>query len=178
LKIPHHNESLQQFYHQQHQRRKQIMKSSMLTLVLAVGLVGAHDALAQKKMPPKKNAVLLPYESIKWESAGEELPGVQIAQLHGDMTRGAYAAYVKLPAGFAFPLHYHGNDQWGTVVSGTLIIGMESGEEMRLGAGSYVYMPKGVRHTTAAGEEGCVFLEASTEKESTTMVQGEERKKK
>jgi quercetin dioxygenase-like cupin family protein len=154
------------------------MKSFMLALVLAVGLVGAHDSLAQKKMPAKKNAVVLPYGSIKWESAGEEFPGVQIAQLHGDMTKGAYAAYVKLPAGFGFPLHYHGNDQWGTVVSGTLIIGMESGKEMRLGPGSYVYMPKGVRHSIAAGDEGCVFLETSNEKESTTMVQGEERKNK
>jgi quercetin dioxygenase-like cupin family protein len=86
------------------------------------------------------------------------------------MTKGAYALYVRLPANFSIPLHYHGNTEWGIIISGSLIIGDEKGKKTTLTPGSYAYFPKGALHTTAAGPSGCVFLEESNEKESTVMA--------
>jgi quercetin dioxygenase-like cupin family protein len=148
-------------------------KIIVLLMALAVGMMSLNEGLAQTKESAQNGTVLLPYKDIRWEAFGEEFPDVYFARLNGDFTKGAYAIYVKLPPGFKLPLHYHGNDQWGTVVSGNLIIATEKGKDVILGPGSYVSVPKGVRHTTAAGREGCVFLEVSNEKESTMMIEAE-----
>jgi quercetin dioxygenase-like cupin family protein len=148
------------------------MKNSILILLsFALCISITNNSLAQnKKMSETKEVVLIPYESIQWAPIGEEFPGVEVAPLRGDMTKGAYALYVKLPANFSFPLHYHGNTEWGIILSGTLVLGDKNGKETTLTAGSYVYYPKGNLHSIKAGPEGCVFLEESNEKESTVMA--------
>lgn len=135
-----------------------------------------HESVAQtsntKKMMANDNKelIILPYESIEWVPVGEEFPGAEVALLRGDPTKGAYALYAKLPPNFTIPLHYHGNTQWGIVLSGTLVLGDEKGKEILLNAGSYVYFPKGNLHYLKAGPKGLVFYEQSDEKESTVMV--------
>lgn len=148
------------------------MKKSILILLPLVMLFSATKiTLAQNNKTGDNNGiVMLPYESIQWAAIGEEFPGVEVAQLRGDMTKGAYAIYLKLPANFSLPLHYHDNTEWGIIISGSLIVGDENGKTTTLTPGSYAYFPKKVLHSIIAGPSGCVLLEESNEKESTVMA--------
>jgi beta-alanine degradation protein BauB len=143
------------------------MRSSSV-LLIATSLLVASAVLAQdsggaqaKKAPKEGQPVVMPAADLKWTDLDPKgAPGVKVADLWGDHTKGAFGAYFKLPAGFAAPLHTHTHDMNVVFVSGTYIQGPEGKPEFRLGPGSYLMQPGGnYRHTTscdAASE--CVFF--------------------
>jgi len=125
-------------------------------LAFVVSFVMATAVLAQAS----GKAVIVPAGDLKWadlDPAGA--PGVKIADLWGDHTKGAFGAITKFPAGFTAPLHTHTNDFQIVVVSGTFILGPEGKPEVRLGPGSYLMQPGGnYRHTTSCDKASeCVF---------------------
>lgn len=87
-------------------------------------------------------------------------PGVKIADLWGDHQKGAFGAFLKLPAGFAVPVHWHTHDMKLVIVSGTYIQAPEGQPEFRLGPGSYLLQPGGsYRHTTSCdASSDCIFF--------------------
>jgi anti-sigma factor ChrR (cupin superfamily) len=139
-------------------------------LAITASLILASAVLAQESGGTKaKNAstpgpgqpVVMPAADLKWtdlDPAGA--PGVKVADLWGDHTKGAFGAFFKLPAGFAAPLHTHTHDMHVVFVSGTYIQGPEGKPEFRLGPGSYLMQPGGnYRHTTSCDKAAeCLFL--------------------
>jgi hypothetical protein len=109
--------------------------------------------------------IFMSADSVKWtdlDPAGA--PGVKIADLWGDHTTGAFGAFLKLPAGFAVPLHTHTNDMRVVFLSGTYLQAPEGKPEVRLGPGSYMMQPGGnYRHTTSCDKNAdCVlFVESN-----------------
>jgi anti-sigma factor ChrR (cupin superfamily) len=104
---------------------------------------------------------------IKWTDLDPKgAPGVKIADLWGDHAKGAYGAYLKLPAGFAAPLHTHTYAMKVVFISGTYIQAPEGKPEVRLGPGSYMMQPGGnYRHTTSCDNASdCVFFVESNGK--------------
>jgi hypothetical protein len=100
-------------------------------------------------------------DALKWtdlDPAGA--PGVKIVDLWGDHTKGPFGAYLKLPAGFAVPLHTHTHAMRVAFVSGTYIQAPDGKPEVRLGPGSYMMQPGGdYRHTTSCDKASdCVFF--------------------
>jgi anti-sigma factor ChrR (cupin superfamily) len=98
---------------------------------------------------------------LKWSDLDPKgAPGVKIADLWGDHTKGAYGAYVKLPAGFTTPLHTHTYAMKVIFVSGTYIQTPEGKPEVRLGPGSYMMQPGGnYKHVTSCDKSAdCVFF--------------------
>lgn len=135
--------------------------STSLALVL-VGLIffGATNGFAQKKM--KKEFVAWAAGDIKWEEMKGGPPGIMVAKLWGDMTKGAYGALVKFPPNFKNPLHTHTSDLKAVVISGSFIGGPEGGPEKTYGPGSYIFVPGGVKHTSGTADAGGVqFLEST-----------------
>ncbi len=134
------------------------MKSISRAFVLVLsGLVlfSVADTFAQKK----KEAVVWPADNIKWTEMKGGPPGVMVANLWGDMSKGAYGALVKLPAGFDTPLHFHTNDFKGVIISGTMIH-IRDGKEQNLGAGSYLSVPGGDKHITRVTKDApCVLFQ-------------------
>ena len=52
----------------------------------------------------------MPAADLKWTDLDPKgAPGVKVANLWGDHSKGAFGAFFKLPAGFAVPLHTHTN---------------------------------------------------------------------
>jgi hypothetical protein len=105
--------------------------------------------------------VLTPAGAIKWADLDPQgAPGVKIADLWGDHATGAFGALVKLPAGFAVPLHTHSSDMRVVFLSGTYIQAPDGKPEVRLGPGSYMMQPgAGYRHTTGCDKAAdCVFF--------------------
>jgi len=157
-------------------------------LAVAVSFAMAAVVLAQsggemKAKSASKGAasrlVVMPAGDLKWadlDPAGA--PGVKIADLWGDHTKGAFGAFIKFPSGFKAPLHTHTNDYKIVVVSGTFIQGPEGKPEFRLGPGSYLMQPGGnYKHTTSCEAE-CVFLVQSTGKFDLKPVAAAEPAKK
>jgi hypothetical protein len=146
------------------------------TLMFAISLLVAAPVLAQPpggatvNRAPKAGPgqpVFMPAGDLKWtdlDPAGA--PGVKVAKLWGDHTKGAYGAFFKLPAGFAAPLHTHTNAMKVVFISGTYIQVPEGKAEVRLGPGSYMDQPGGnYRHTTSCDKASeCVFFVESSGK--------------
>jgi len=124
-------------------------------LVLSISLILSATVLAQQ------GPVFMPAANVKWTDLDPKgAPGVQIADLWGDHTKGAFGAFVKLPAGFAAPLHTHTHAMKVVFLSGTYIQAPEGKAEVRMGPGSYMLQPGGnYRHTTSCGKASeCVFF--------------------
>src|SRR6266571_3465141 len=94
-----------------------------LGLATAVLAQGAGEAKA--KSAPKAKAgepIIMPAGDLKWTDLDPTgAPGVKVADLWGDHTKGAFGAFFKFPAGFAAPLHTHTYDMKVVIVSGTFI---------------------------------------------------------
>lgn len=89
------------------------------------------------------------------------IPGISKAALWGDPSKGAYATLTRFTRGTRADWHTHSHDIRVVVISGTFIYDSGSGER-RLGPGSYLLRPAGVKHVSGAGAEAdCVFLEES-----------------
>jgi hypothetical protein len=125
-------------------------------LLLSVPLLCLGHARGGKGDEPKhaddKDHVVLTPDKIKWGPAPPALPsGAEVAVLAGDPTKkGPYTIRAKLPDGYKVPPHWHPHDENVTVIKGSLHIGR--GEKFdrdateELPPGSYMRMPKGMRH--------------------------------
>lgn len=105
-------------------------------------------------------AVFAPAGELKWKEAPAH-PGVQVAAVAGDPTKGAAKFFVKLPSGFSAPLHHHTADHFSVVVSGTLVQNVD-GQDVTLPAGSYFSHTGKQQHTTQCTDPaGCtLFVDA------------------
>jgi anti-sigma factor ChrR (cupin superfamily) len=125
-------------------------------LILGACTHVAHDARAPWGSAP----VPIAAADLNWTALDPTgAPGVQIAPAWGDPSRSAFGAFLKLPAGFAAPLHTHTHPMKVVIVSGTYIQQPEGSTEFRLGPGSYLMQPGGnYRHVTrCASDAECVF---------------------
>ena len=150
---------------------------SLFLAPVLIGLIffGATQASAQKKM--KKQPVMWAAADIKWEAMKDGPPGVMVATLWGDMTKGAYGTLTKFPPNHKNPLHTHSSDIRGVVISGTFVGGPEGGPEKSYGAGSYLLHPAGWKHTSGAGDTGCtLFIEQSGKFDMNMIGEGMEKK--
>jgi anti-sigma factor ChrR (cupin superfamily) len=140
------------------------------SFVVAVAVLAQGSGEAKGKKAPKAGTSapkFMPAGDLKWMDLDPTgAPGVKIADLWGDHTKGAYGAFIKFPAGFSAPLHTHTSAMKIVIVSGTFIAGPEGKPEVRLGAGSYFSQPGGnYRHTTACDKASeCLFFAESTGK--------------
>jgi len=138
-------------------------------LVFSISLLLASPVLAQQAGEAKPKAtsaaprqpVFISAGDLRWTDLDPNgAPGVKVADLWGDHAKGAFGAFLKLPAGFVVPLHTHTNAMKVVFISGTYIQAPEGKSEVRLGPGSYMMQPGGnYRHTTSCDKASeCVFF--------------------
>jgi quercetin dioxygenase-like cupin family protein len=96
---------------------------------------------------------------MKWVDGPASLPaGAKVAMLEGNPAQeGPFTMRLQLPDGFQIQPHWHPAVEHVTVISGTFNLG--TGEKFdksagrALGAGSFAFMPSGMRHYAwATGE--------------------------
>lgn len=135
-----------------------------ITLLLTVPLLARRSEEAQGSKAPKAatgQPIFIAAADLKWTDLDPTgAPGVKIADLWGDHAKGAFGAFLKLPAGFVAPLHTHTHDMKVVFLSGTYIQAPEGKAEVRLGPGSYMMQPGGnYRHTTSCDKASeCLFF--------------------
>jgi quercetin dioxygenase-like cupin family protein len=96
---------------------------------------------------------------IKWVDGPASLPaGAKVAMLEGNPTQeGPFTMRLQLPDGFQIQPHWHPAVEHVTVISGTFNLGMgekfDKSAGRALAAGSFAFMPPGMRHYAwATGE--------------------------
>jgi anti-sigma factor ChrR (cupin superfamily) len=138
--------------------------ASAASFVLAVATLAHGSGQAKQKSvskPPASRLVVMPATDLKWADLDPTgAPGVKIADVWGDHSKGAFGAFMKLPAGFAAPLHTHSSDYQVVIISGTYVQAPEGKPEFRLGPGSYFLQPGGnYKHTTSCDPSSdCLFF--------------------
>ena len=116
-------------------------------VVLLVVGTASHSGFSQGK----DHGFTTPAE-VTWGPAPGSLPsGAQAALLEGDPAKeGPFTLRIRMPDGYRIPPHYHPAVEHVTVLQGTFVIGMgeqvSSAGEKPLAAGSFAFMPAGMRH--------------------------------
>jgi anti-sigma factor ChrR (cupin superfamily) len=130
--------------------------------VLAQESGGAKTMGVSKAKAPEP--MVMPAADLKWSDLDPTgAPGVKIVDLWGNHAEGAFGAFLKLPAGFAVPLHRHTHAIKVVIVSGTYIQAPEGKPEFRIGPGSYFLQPgDNYWHTTSCDKSSeCLFFAES-----------------
>ena len=142
-------------------RGKSALAFVAVCLVAAVVLAETADKKKSSGKSAGSQPMAVAAADVKWVDLDPQgAPGVKIADMWGDHTKGAFGAFVKFPAGFATPMHTHTNAFKIVVISGTFVQTREGKPEMRLGPGSYLAQPGGgYKHTTSCDKASdCVFF--------------------
>ena len=145
-------------------------RRSIISMVTLFVLASGGVALAKEGAPAAKagsgmhaKAIAWGATDLKWE-AMPGVEGVQVATLWGDMSKGGYGAFVRLPADQKHPLHIHTHSLKVVIISGEFVYGPEGGPEQSYGAGSYLMIPGGLKHSSASGSSELLMFQESTGK--------------
>jgi quercetin dioxygenase-like cupin family protein len=79
--------------------------------------------------------------------------GIQVANVWGNVTKGAHGAFFRFDPGFVSPLHTHTYDYYAVVIKGDLENYQPGQKPEKLGPGSYWYQRGKQAHTTACVSE-------------------------
>jgi hypothetical protein len=135
------------------------MKGRILLTFAALAALASAVPAEQSGTAP--DPTVMPAADLKWTDLDPTgAPGVKIVDLWGDHAKGAFGGFLRLPAGFAAPLHRHTHPIRVVIISGTYIQGPEGKPEFRIGPGSYFLQPGGnYWHTTSCDKAAdCVLF--------------------
>src|SRR3954454_9739787 len=101
-------------------------------------------------------------QDIKWSPGPPSLPaGAEVALLYGDATKeGLFALRLKVPRGYRVPPHTHPRPEIGTVLSGTVRLGMGDKDHI-FPAGRFYATPPGMVHKFTADEDTVVQVNST-----------------
>jgi len=142
------------------------MKQPILGLLLMVLATFSLLSISSAEMTSKANAlaptIVMPGD-LKWAPVNG-LTGVQMAVVWGDPNKpGPYIIRLELADGAVAPPHWHPDDERATVLSGTFMVGVgdtvDPSKMRALGAGAFVFIPKGVHHYAQA--KGATIVQVS-----------------
>ncbi len=128
-------------------------------LACSLGVVIAHE---------KKETVFVESATTDFK---EVFPGVKKKVLWGDPDKGPYGEFTKFDPGITNPLHTHSSGIRIVVLQGAYIYKPQNGKEIRVGAGSYIFVPAGDVHVSGSDpKEGALFYEESRGKFDLKLV--------
>jgi quercetin dioxygenase-like cupin family protein len=104
---------------------------------------------------------------LKWGPAPAVFPkGATMAVLSGDPGKpGTFVVRLKMPPGYKVPAHHHPTDEYVTVISGDLSLGMgdklDPAKGKQLAPGGFAVAPQGMNHY--AWTKGGTVVQVSAE---------------
>ena len=141
----------------------------IVVLTIALGCAVTTLAISQAKQEPAakpaEHGLFTPGDvNLKWMDAPNALPaGAKLAVLEGNpFAEGLYTMRLKMPEGYKIPPHWHKRVEHVTVVAGTFNLGMgekfDQSVGQRMPAGSFGFLPPGMRHFAWATGETTIQL--------------------
>jgi len=133
------------------------MKTPRMATVMAMAAMLFLIQAAGNGQTPK--AVAVTADALAWQEMPAKGSGVMIATVSGDYTQGAWAGFVRFPAGSKSGVHTHSSDLKIVVVSGTFHYGSTPDTERNYGAGSYVFIPANLPHSNSQPQGALLYTE-------------------
>ena len=128
---------------------------SILAVLIAAFVVPA-SALAQQPIAAEKGSTAMmemPAKALQWTAAAIPgfVPGMEMAVVSGDPSKAEpYTVRLRFPDGYAFPGHFHPQDENVTVLSGTFKVAMGGKTDVSklktYAPGDYIFMPANNPH--------------------------------
>ena len=137
---------------------------SAFSLVIAVAIAVTTAASRPVRAQTQSHPMMAPAD-MKWGPAPPVLPaGAQVAVLDGDPFKpGFFSMRLKMPDGYKVAPHWHPTDENVVVIQGTLGLGMgntaNDAAARMMPAGSFVKMPKEMRHYALAKGETIIQID-------------------
>jgi quercetin dioxygenase-like cupin family protein len=126
-------------------------------LVLSSATAGTAGAQTVQPAPQFKAVNLA---DVTWKDMA--IGCAKNAILAGDPTQGAHHAYLKLSDGCHIPPHWHTADEYVTVVTGTVLLGIgekaDRAQAKPYGPGAFVFVPAHTPHYVWATGE-CILAQ-------------------
>jgi hypothetical protein len=142
----------------------------MTRWVAVVGLMIASPAAAQLSNH------FVPADKLPWYREAPNIPA-ELAPLWGDRSKGEAGTYLRVPAGFDAPLHYHTADYWAIVVQGEWahwVPATGEGKGVRLLPGAHWTQVKNQPHKDAClSKSPCIIFLFNRDPYETKFVKAE-----
>ncbi len=137
------------------------MKPSWMLVVAATIVIAWSIGRVQGQQASAKKVIYVSAEKADFK---ESAPGVSMAAIWGDSTKGAHATYTKFRPGYDAGMHIHPNDVWIVGVKGAYLYKDDAGEK-RVGPGEFLRVPGGHKHWSGGDpKEGALFYEEGSGK--------------
>lgn len=119
------------------------------------GITGRAESLSEKPL-----ALAFGDAQLKWGPCPPVFPkGCEIAVLHGDPAKPNADVFLKVPAHYSIPLHWHTSAERMVLVSGELHVEYTGHSPSILKPGTYAYGPPKAPHKAACTDSGpCVLF--------------------
>ncbi len=139
--------------------------------LLSLGGCGRSEEIAEKEdasLPAPTEAPLAKTAAdpaLQWGPCPEIFPtGCEIAVLHGDPAKANADLFLRVPAGYAIPAHFHSSAQRMILVTGRLEINYRGSPAAMLDPGSYAFGPAKLPHkATCLSDQACTLFIAFEE---------------
>lgn len=129
------------------------------TLAAALCL-GSRPATAADPAPARALALAATAPSLEWGPCPALFPkGCEIAVLHGDAARPNADVFLRVPAKYEIPPHWHTSPERMVLVAGELHVTYRGQPASVLRPGTYAYGPPKAPHAASCvGPDACVLF--------------------
>ncbi len=94
-----------------------------------------------------------------YEKGGTFLAGCEAVVLRTDPDKGGLEMFVRTPASFVWPTHWHTNSEHLIGIEGVTPIHFEDGSVHDIAPGEFIYIPNGLIHSAYCTSDGpCSFF--------------------
>src|SRR5918994_2359179 len=153
---------------------KQVKTAWLLSALLF--FVAAALTLSYAQQSTSEQAISRKYDDpqLKWNVCPPIFPkGCEIAVLQGDPVNGRSDVFLRTPANYKLPLHWHTSPEHMILVSGELHVTYEGQKPSILSAGTYAYGPAKAKHEArCANASPCILFIAFESPIDAVLVEG------
>lgn len=138
-----------------------LLKTALLSVALLVFMAATlSPALAQDASGEQAITRAHDDPQLKWNPCPPIFPkGCEVTILRGDPVNGRSDVFLKTPANYKLPPHWHTSPEHMILVSGELHVTYEGQKPSILKAGSYAYGPAKAKHEARCANAGpCVLF--------------------
>ena len=134
--------------------------SSLFAVLLYCVAVASMPAMAQESIGEQAISRTHKDQQLKWGPCPPIFPkGCEVTVLRGDPANGRSDVFLRTPANYRLPRHWHTSPEHMILVSGKLHVTYEGQKPSILRPGSYAYGPAKARHEARCANAGpCVLF--------------------
>jgi Domain of unknown function (DUF4437) len=127
--------------------------------ILGAMLAGASYDLA-RAAPVRALAAMASDPALKWGPCPPVFPaGCEIAVLHGDPSKPNADVFLRVPASYEIPAHWHTSAERMVLVTGELKVTYKGQAASSLAVGNYAYGPAKLAHKAKClGAQACTLF--------------------